>query len=190
MADAARQKHSFQDYLRIEEESATVKHEFLDGAVWAMAGGSPDHAAIAANITIMFGSQLRDRPCRVYSSDLRIRVEATGLGTYPDVTVVYDELVLDAEDNKGHTAVNPRVLVEVLSPSTEEYDRGEKLEHYKQIASLDAVLLVAQESHRVELVQRHDNDWVTTTHESGAVEIASLSCSLPLDEIYRDPLAP
>src|SRR5262245_30524586 len=144
MVRAARQRFSFEEYLAFEEVS-NVKHEFLDGQVWAMAGGTPDHAAICANITTALSNQLRDKPCRVYSSDLRVRVRATGLGTYPDVTVIFDRFESDPSDPKGNTAVNPRVIVEVLSPSTQQYDRGEKLDHYKQIPSLQEVVLVAHE---------------------------------------------
>src|SRR5690606_31274388 len=121
----------------------SIKHEFLDGLVWAMAGGSPEHAAIAANIVALLVNQLAGRRCRVFSSDLRVRVKATGLATYPDVTVVCEQLELDPDDPKGHTVTNPKLLVEVLSPSTAEYDRGEKLDHYRQIESLEVILLVA-----------------------------------------------
>src|SRR5439155_18899105 len=100
-------------------------HEFLDGVVWPMAGGSPDHAGIAANVARLLGNQLAGQPCRVFTSDLRVRVKATGLGTYPDVTVICGQLEFDPEDPKRHTVTNPRMIVEVLSPSTEEYDRGE-----------------------------------------------------------------
>src|SRR5262249_22981569 len=132
MGKPARQLFTFEDYLQLEEY-AKIKHEFLDGHVWAMAGGTPDHAAIATNISTLLSVHLRDKPCRVYSSDLRVRVRTTGLGTYPDVTVICGRFEADPGDPKGNTAINPRVIVEVLSPSTEEYDRSEKLDHYKQI---------------------------------------------------------
>ena len=166
------------------------KHEFLDGVVWAMAGGWPDHAAIAGNILTLLNNQLRDRRCRAYTSDLRIRVTATGLGTYPDACVICDELALDPEDPKGHTVTNPRVIVEVLSPSTEEYDRGQKLDHYRQIPSLEEVLLVAHDQQRVQVWRRDGERWShTEVADDGAVELESLGCRLPLAEIYRDPLA-
>ena len=113
----ARQLFSFADYVLLEEMS-TVKHEFLDGEVWAMAGGTPDHAAIAGNVFALLTTGLRGERCRVFTSDLRIRVRGTGLGTYPDASVVCDSLELDPEDQKGHTVLNPTVLVEVLSPSS------------------------------------------------------------------------
>jgi Uma2 family endonuclease len=189
MVLGARQKYSFEEYLELEELSPVVKHEFLEGQVWAMAGGSPDHAAIAANASSLLHAQLRGRPCRVFSSDLRIRVTATGLGTYPDITVVCGRLELDPQDKKGHTVVNPQVIVEVLSPSTEDYDRGEKLEHYKRIDSLQEVVLIAHDERSIEVMRRDEDGWSRTVHRRGAVELRSLPCSLPLDEIYRDPLA-
>jgi Uma2 family endonuclease len=122
----AHHRFTFDEYVRLEEDS-DIKHEFLEGRVWAMSGGTPAHAAIAANVTILLGNALRGKAYQAYSSDLRVRAQATGLGTYPDVTVVCGHLELDPEDPKKHTVTNPQVLVEVLSPSTEDYDRGEKL---------------------------------------------------------------
>lgn len=188
MTQLVRQRFTFAEYVQLDEDTG-YKHEYLDGMVWAMAGGSPDHAAVAGNILTLFNNALRSRRCRAFTSDLRVRIEATGLGTYPDVSVVCDELELDPEDPKRHTVLNPCVLVEVLSPSTEEYDRGEKLDHYKKIPSLNEVLLVAHDSQHVELWRRQDGDWVR--HDVDApesVHLESLGCELPLEEIYRDPL--
>lgn len=114
VAEPARQTFSFEAYLELEEVSP-VKHEFLAGQLWAMAGGTPDHAAISVNVSTLLSTTLRGRPCRVYSSDLRVRVPATGLGTYPDVTVVCGKPEFDSEDRKQRTVTNPRVIVEVLS---------------------------------------------------------------------------
>jgi Uma2 family endonuclease len=189
MTQLARPVFSFADYVRLEE-SSTVKHEFLDGVVYAMAGGSPDHAAIAGNVIRLLGNALEGKRCHVFTSDLRIRVKKTGLGTYPDVSVVFDRLELDPEDLTGHTATNPTLLVEVLSPSTEDYDRGEKLAHYKRIDGLTEVVLVSHDDHRVEVVRRRDGRWRTVAFGAGAqVELTSLDVRLSVDEIYRDPLA-
>jgi Uma2 family endonuclease len=189
VADAARQKYSFEEYLQLEELSPAVKHEFLRGEVWAMAGGSPDHAAIAADVTTLLNNQLRDQPCRVYSSDLRVRVTGTGLATYPDVTVVCGKLEVDPEDRKGHTAVNPRLVIEVLSPSTEDYDRGEKLDQYKRVESLQEVVLISHDERCVEIVRRSGDGWVRSEHRDGAPRLVAVACVLPVDEVYRDPLA-
>lgn len=107
-----------------------------------MAGGSPEHAALAASVMALLVAQLRDKPCRVFSSDLRVRVQATGLATYPDVTVICGRLQSDPEDRRGHTALNPKVVIEVLSLSTEEYNRGEKLLHYREVPSIDEIVLI------------------------------------------------
>ena len=189
MPQAARQRFSFRDYLRLEEESA-VKHEFLDGQAWAMAGGSPEHSAICANVVVLLGTQLRGRPCRVYESNLRVRIRATGLGTYPDVSVICDRLEVDPEDPTGHTALNPRLLVEVLSPSTAEYDRGEKLSHYQQIEPLEEVVLVAHDARRLDVWRREpDGSWVCTAYDGDAVAtLRSVGCELAVTEVYRNPL--
>ena len=117
---------------------------------------------------------------------------ATGLGTYPDVTVICDRLELDPEDPKGHTAINPRVLVEVLSPSTEDYDRGEKLGHYKQIPALAEIVLVAHDCREVEVVRREaDGSWSRSIARDGDIAVlTSIGCSLQVREIYQDPLRP
>lgn len=185
----ARQFFTFDEYVRLEEMS-TVKHEFLDGEVWAMAGGTPDHAAIAGNVIALLQAGIAQRPCRVFTSDLRIRVRETGLGTYPDASVICQQVELDPEDPKGHTAVNPTVLVEVLSPSTEAYDRGDKLDHYKRIPSLREVLLVEHGSRRVDVWRRTDQGWASSTAtDGGTVRLESIDCELPVDGIYFDPLA-
>jgi Uma2 family endonuclease len=124
----AHHRFTFEDYLRVEEDSI-IRHEFLDGRIWAIAGGTPEHARSCANVIAQLSVGLAAQRCSVFTTDLRIRVRATGLATYPDVSVICGQVELDPSDPRRHTAVNPRLLVEVLSPSTEDYDRGEKLEH-------------------------------------------------------------
>lgn len=186
----ARQPYDFDDYLELEA-SSDVKHEFLDGNAWAMAGGSPEHAAVAGNVIGLLRQALVGQRCRPFSSDLRVRVTETGLATYPDVSVICDQIELDPEDRRGHTAVNPTLLVEVLSPSTEAYDRGEKLAHYKRIAALREVMLVAHDEHRVDLWRRTAEGWTQLTFHAGqAVVLESLhGIRLPVDDVYFDPLA-
>jgi Uma2 family endonuclease len=187
MAYPARQRFEFVEYVMLEELAA-VKHEFLDGVVWAMAGGSPEHARVQVNVSSLLRQQLSGRPCAVYGSDLRVRVSATGLATYPDVTVVCGRLELDPDDPRQQTVVNPSLLVEVLSPSTEAYDRGEKLEHYRQIASLQAVVLVSHDERRIDVWTRSGSVWTAQVHRENAA-IAPLGCVLALNDVYRDPLA-
>ena len=184
----AHHRYSIKEYVRLEEYS-NVRHEFLGGQIYAMAGGTPEHGLYAANIIGLLTAALQDKPCRVQTSDVRIRVVATGLDTYPDVSVVCSHAERDSEDSDSIT--NPIVLVEVLSPSTEQYDRGEKLEHYKQIASLQEVLFVAYDQRRLERVRREaGGDWSLIRAESGgSIHLASVGCDLAVDAVYRDPLA-
>jgi len=140
-------------------------------------------------VASLLDRQLEGRPCRVFSSDLRVRVKASGLGTYPDVSVVCGRLELDPDDPKKHTVTNPRVLVEVLSPSTADYDRGEKVSHYQQIPSVEEILLVSHEARRIDVWRRAEGEWMRTTVEgNGVATLSSIACTLALDDVYRDPL--
>jgi Uma2 family endonuclease len=185
MTAASRPVYRIDEYVRLEEH-ANVKHEFLDGLIWARAGGTPEHAAMASAIIVALGSQLRGKPCRVYTADARVRVVATGLDTYPDVTVVCGREERDVEDKNALT--NPVVLVEVTSDSSEGYDRGDKLAHYKRIPSVRAVVIV---SHRERSIDVHgrlaDGSWAEATARDRA-EIASIGCVLEVDEVYANPL--
>jgi Uma2 family endonuclease len=184
---APKLRFSFQDYLQVDAESS-VKHEFLDGMILAMAGGTPDHAALAAAVTLSLGQQLQGRKCRVYSEALRVRVQATKFAGYPDVTVVCGQLQLDPED--ANTAINPAVVVEVLSPSTAGYDRGEKLRHYQQIPSLSHVVLVAHDTKHIEVWSRSGDTWlVAAAGPSEAASLPAIECTLDVDDVYRDPLS-
>jgi len=179
---------SYAEYTAAEEKSET-KHEWLNGEVFAMAGGTPEHAGLAASLIRELGSALRGRPCRVFSADLRVKVQATGLATYPDASVVCSKLETAGDD--PHAVVNPVVLVEVLSDSSEAYDRGQKFAHYRRIPSLREYVLVSQHEPRIE-VQRLNEAGRWELHEAGAgesVELASIGCRLSVDDVYRDPLA-
>ncbi len=163
-----------------------MKHEYLDGEIWAMAGGPPEHAALCAALILLVGAQLRGGPCRVYTSDLRVRVSATGLATYPDASVVCGELARDPESRTHVT--NPIVLFEVLSPGTEDYDRGEKREHYQRIESLQAYVVLAQDRRHVELWQRcADRSWSHRVFgQRGTVDLVAIRCRLAVDELYAE----
>ena len=185
MAQAGRPLISFDEYLFIESNSP-IKHEYLDAVVWAMGGGTDQHAAVSASFIRLLGNQLIDKPCRVYTSDLRIRVKASGLATYPDASVICDRVHFDAADPNRTTALNPRVLVEVTSPSTEKYDRAEKLDHYKRIASLKEVVIASHRERLVEIWRKTGTRWVRHEYRDVAL-VASIGCSLLLADIYRDP---
>jgi Uma2 family endonuclease len=181
---AAPSRMTFSEYLRSEAASNT-KHEFLDGQVYAMAGGTPEHARIAANVIRELGSLLAGGACREYTSDLRVRVLATGLTTYPDVTIVCGSLERDVED--ANTITNPTVIVEVLSDSTEAYDRGEKFHHYQRIPSLRAYVLVSQREARIEVFERAGaRRWTfEDVRAPDAARIEVLGCSLPVAAAYN-----
>ncbi|EYF08431.1 Uma2 family endonuclease [Chondromyces apiculatus] len=173
---------SFADYLALERDS-DIKHEHLDGEVYAMSGGTPAHSLIADNVSAELRSALRGRPCRVFNSDMRIRVQATGLATYPDISVFCGKIEREPAD--ANTLVNPLVLVEVLSPSSEAYDRGDKFAHYRRIPSLHEYVLVSQSRRRVEFFRRtEDGRWIFDAAEQGSIDLASPGCSLSLDEVY------
>jgi Uma2 family endonuclease len=185
VARAKRHAYRFSEYLDLEAAS-NVKHEFLDGEIYAMAGGTPRHAALTLAVGAALLSALRDGPCRTFSSDLRIRVLETGLAAYPDVAVVCGPLAFDPESDA--TVTNPTLLVEVLSPSTESFDLGEKFEHYRRIAALTGVLFVSPGTPRMELRSRlSDGTWKAETFEAGqCVPLPALNCVLEVDAVFRD----
>ena len=176
-------RYSFQDYLAVEE-MGPVRHEFVNGVILAMAGGTPEHAALSAAVVVQLGTHLRGRSCRTYSADLRLRIPSTGLATYADAAVVCGEPLRDPESATHVT--NPTLIVEVLSPSTEEYDRGEKREQYLQLVSLRDYVLVAQSRRRVEVFTRTTaGDWQHHVYTSGdIVDLPSIDCRFELDELY------
>ena len=178
---------SYAEYLELER-STGIRHEWLRGEVWAMAGGTPDHSGIASNVIQELGLALRGRPCRVYTSDLKIRIDAIDRDTYPDVAVVRGKREVSTTDPNAVT--NPIVIVEVLSDSTEADDRGEKFAHYRRIESLRAYVLVSQRDRRVEVFQRDDTTgrWSFEEHAAGArVALRAIDVEIDVDALYRDP---
>lgn len=179
---------SHAEYL-VAEAASKTRHEFLDGEVFAMAGGTPEHGALAMAVGGALVNALRGRPCRVFNSDVRVRIRETGLTTYPDVSVVCGHLERDEEDT--HAIVNPVLVIEVLSDSTEAYDRGEKAAHYRQLGSLKEYVLMSQHEPRIEVFRRNDaGHWELYEATAGQrVELSSAGCALEVDELYRDPLS-
>lgn len=176
-------RYTFHEYLTIEQ-SSTIRHEFLAGEIYAMAGGTPQHAALSMAVGAALLAQLRGGQCRVHSSDLRVRVPDTGLTTYPDVSVVCGSYQSDPQDK--NTIVNPVLVVEVTSESTEEYDRGEKLASYQRIPSLGGVVLVSHREQLIELFEREsDGQWRRSEARAGAtLRLPPLGATLSVDEIY------
>lgn len=183
MGDAAETLElTYAQYLSLEAETGG-RHEWLGGRVYAMAGGSPEHALLASAVGAELHRLARARGCRVASSDLKVRVLATGLATYADVTVLCGALERDPADPNAVT--NPTVLVEVLSDGTELYDRGEKFLHYQRVPSLRHYLLVSQREPRVELYSREGDRWVYLQVGAGeSVELAALGGALSVDAVY------
>ncbi len=173
-----------EEYLE-QERRAGQKSEYFQGETFAMAGASQRHALIVTNLVGEFRQQLKGKPCEVYSSDLRLRVEATGLYTYPDVMVVCGNPQF-ADDQKD-TLLNPVIIIEVLSESTRDYDRGQKFQHYRALASVMEYLTVAQSEPHVEYCSRQaENRWLLTEFSGleQSIPLASIHCVLRLAEIY------
>lgn len=184
MASQAKTRLSVAEYL-VRERSAPYKSEFLNGELFAMAGSSRRHNLIALNIGAELRNRLRQSPCEVYISDMRVKIARTGLYTYPDVVVACDEPRF--EDANVDTLLNPIVLVEVLPPSTADYDRGRKFEHYRTLSSLQDYFVVAQEPCHVDHFERQrDDTWLLTELEDiqDRISIPSIRCELPLSEVY------
>jgi Uma2 family endonuclease len=170
------------------ETTAPEKHEYLRGEVWAMAGGTPEHGRLAANVIGELRGALKGRPCVVFTSDVRVRVEETDRATYPDTFVVCGELKTDPDDR--NTVINPIVIVEVLSGGTEASDRGEKFAHYQRLESLKDYVLVSQSERRIEVFSRGAGaSWLLTPWGPGQrVPLPSLGIELDLDAVYFNPL--
>ena len=178
--------HSYSDYLALEEE-ISIRHEYLDGEIYALAGGTPDHAALSLSVLALVRAQL-PQGCRAFTSNLRVRIPATGLATYPDGAVVCGGTQRADDDRIAVT--NPVLLIEVTSNSSEDYDRGEKLRHYQAIPTLREVLILSHREPRITLHRRGDDGrWTTLSAGAGqSVALASTGQQLLVDEIYRDGL--
>ncbi len=186
MSTAPKTLLSPQEYLA-RERAADFRSEYYRGEMFAMAGASLAHTIIKDNFAREAGNQLKDGPCRVVTSDLRVKVSATGLYTYPDVVIFCEDALF--EDKVMDTLLNPRVVVEVLSDSTEKYDRGVKFAHYRQLPSVQEYVLIAQDRPLVErYVRQPDGSWLLTafTERSQVLAFASISVQVALSEIYRD----
>jgi Uma2 family endonuclease len=173
-----------EEYLAIERK-AECKSEYFNGEMFAMVGASERHVLIVTNVVAELRGQLRRRPCTVYATDLRVRVSPTGLYTYPDVIVVCGQPQF-ADDQKD-TLLNPTLIVEVLSESTKDYDRGGKFEHYRTLASLSEYVLIDQAKYHVEhFVRQPDNRWLLseTNRLEDTIHLLSVDCDLALAEVY------
>ncbi|MBI3797413.1 MAG: Uma2 family endonuclease [Deltaproteobacteria bacterium] len=180
-------QHSYtpEEYLALERK-AEFKSEYLAGEIFAMSGASRQHNLIAGNVFASLHAQFRHRPCEVYMGDMRVKVSSTGLYTYPDVVALCGEPRFD--DEQKDTLLNPTVIIEVLSPSTEAYDRGGKFGHYRKLDSLQEYVLISQEEPHVEhYVRQSDTQWLLSeaSSEQGSIQLPSISCTLALAEVYE-----
>ncbi|HVI01261.1 MAG TPA: Uma2 family endonuclease [Enhygromyxa sp.] len=177
-----------EEYLAMDR-AAEVKHEFWDGIAYAMAGASLAHNRLVRNLLVALTQALAGSECEALPSDQRVRVPGQQRYLYPDVTVVCGPPEL--EDGRADTLLNPRIIIEVLSDSTEAFDRGQKFEAYQAIPSVTEYIVVAQDRMRVDQFIRGANatSWLLRPHAHGSVEIATLGIQLPLASIYAGVLA-
>ena len=173
------------EYVALEN-AAQYKSEYLDGQIYAMAGGSPTHAEIGGNAFASLHQQLTGKPCRSFNSDLRVEILANGMTFYPDVSVACPPLEYSPDD--AYALTNPVVLIEVLSPSTEKFDRGDKWAHYQLMPSLRDYLLISQDKMRLEHYARQsDNRWLLSIYQQPeeAARLEAVDCLLKLEDVYE-----
>jgi Uma2 family endonuclease len=185
MAANPKTTYSIDEYLAFERQSDT-KHEYFAGEILAMAGASFEHNLIAGNTYASLHTQLRRRPCAVLPSDQRLRVSPIGPLTYPDIMVVCGQPQFT--DERPDTLLNPTVIIEVLSPSTEGDDRGRKAKHYRTLESLQEYVLIAQDEYRIEHYVRAENGWwrfTEATDLGASIQLSSIECTLALADVYE-----
>lgn len=184
MSSVPHRRYTEAEYLAIERDVET-KHEYYRGEMFAMAGASRQHNQITFNLAVCLGQQLANRKCTAYVTDMRVKVEANSLYTYPDATIMSDEPRF--LDKHVDTLLNPQVIIEVLSDSTEKYDRGKKFELYRQIPSLREYILISQDRAHVDrFALNEQGQWFLTdaTGLEANIEIEAVGCKLPLAEVY------
>lgn len=174
-----------EEYLALERK-AVVRHEYFDGEIYEMAGASEEHATISSNVNASLNFQLKKRPCKSYQSDLRVHIPATNLYTYPDIVVVCGKPQL-LEDAHLDTLLNPTLIVEVLSPSTADYDKGARFDYYRTLESLREYVLVWQDKKRVaRYAKQIDGSWLLrdSIGEEAEIVLDSIDCMLSIEDIY------
>lgn len=183
MSFLAQSRYTAEQYLEMERRADT-KNEFINGQIYAMSGANRIHNQITFNLAGLLHSQLRGRLCEAYVTDMRVKISSTGMYTYPDVAALCGEAHF--EDTHLDTLINPTLIIEVLSPSTEAYDRGGKFSHYRKIQSLMEYVLIAQDWYSVERFLRQENQWLfsESTDLSDTVHLQSIQCDLLLRDIY------
>lgn len=179
-------RYTVDEYLR-RERNSLEKHEFDDGEILAMAGATRVHVLITTNTLVALHTRLRGKPCVPYGSDLRIRLSGRPKYVYPDISVICGQPQADPDDSRGESFLNPRLIVEVLSPSTEQYDRKAKFDRYRQVESLREYVLVSQDTSRIETFARQpDGTWAfdVAVGIEAVAKLRSIQVDLPLSEVY------
>ncbi len=186
MTALPKQRYTLEEYLELDKNSEE-KYEYFDGEVFAMAGGSLNHNRVARNLTRLLDIHLAEANCEVLPADMRIKVPKAFPYRYPDLSIVCGKLIIE-ELNGQQMLVNPLVLIEILSPSTEAYDQGRKFSAYQSIASFQEYLLISQDwPHITQYVRQASGKWLRSEIEGieNALKLESVNCTLPLAEIYR-----
>jgi Uma2 family endonuclease len=185
MSSQTEPRYTLEEYLAIERRNTQQRSGYLAGEIFAMGGASERHNLIVTNIVRELSIQMKGQPCKVYSSDMRVKVTSIGLYTYPDIVALCGEAKFD--DDQKDTLLNPTLIIEVLFRSIERYDRGEKFEHYRKLQSLAEYLLVSQEKRHVDhYVRQPDNQWLLSesSNPQDTIQLPSINCSLAIAEIY------
>ncbi|MCA9889494.1 MAG: Uma2 family endonuclease [Anaerolineae bacterium] len=181
--EPVKRKWTVEEYLVYEQETG-IKHEYIDGDIYAMSGGSGDHALIMMNCGIEIGSQLRGSSCRAYSSELKVKISETKF-VYPDLSVVCGEAKY--ADEQRNILTNPTLVVEVISPTSASYDRGDKLDYYQSVPSIMTYLILEQEAAKAHLYTREGEKWLFQSFFGleAVIPLEAINCRLSLDEVYR-----
>ncbi|KPV51081.1 hypothetical protein SE17_23260 [Kouleothrix aurantiaca] len=184
MTPQPKRHYSVEEYLDLQR-SGVLKHEYYRGEIFALTGSSEAHNLILTNIVMSLGTQLRKRACKVYPSDMRLKIPKTGLYTYPDVSIVCGMPQFD--DSKQDTLLDPIVVIEILSPSTERYDRGKKFQNYRTVNSLQEYLLVSQDDYHIDHYTNQNNGtWLLKTYsgKDAVLFVKAIDCTMLLDDVY------
>jgi Uma2 family endonuclease len=186
MGEAATRRATYTEYLALEADSDT-RHEYVAGVIVAMAGGTIEHGRLITRLTVLISNALEGRPCAVLPSDVRVRIPKADRATYPDLHVVCGDVERDAEDE--HAVVNPIAIVEVLSDSAAESDRGDKFAAYRRLHTLNEYVLVSQAERRIDVFRRDGRRWVLDEHGGGErLTLESVGVALAVDDVYTDAL--
>jgi Uma2 family endonuclease len=178
--------HTIEEYLRIDRDSSE-RLDYIDGEIVAMAGGTYNHSLIIANFSRELGNRLKGKPCTVLESNLRVSIPRNARFMYPDIPVICGKPEFDSRDDRNETITNPRLVIEVLSPSTELHDRGEKFRRYRELSSLQEYVLVSQERPSIETYFRQsDGTWLMAPYfgMESVIPLRSVETELPMTEIY------